>query len=55
MFLRSYLHKNKKTGGIRVFNHEKPILIFNTGKVKDVNTSKDQEKLNHENLQFSQN
>ena len=39
----------------KMFYHEKSILIFNTGKVKDVNTSKDQEKLNHENLQFSQN
>ena len=33
-------------------NSQKPILIFNTGKVKDANACKDQEKLKHEYLQF---
>ena len=34
--------------------HEYSILSLNTEQVKDVNACKDQEKLNHENLQFSQ-
>ena len=31
------------------------MLIFNTGSVKEVNARKDQDKLKHENIQFSQN
>ena len=38
----------------KYLNREYPKLIFKTEEVNDVNACKDQEKLKHENLQFSQ-